>query len=99
MNMALGSLRRFNCTATVMCLLLNSKAAYCSKDDDNKAKDFSSFLKQFGDKSLGDIFEKAAGAAGISKGDKDMDASYLFDSASASVRKMFETGKPQEVDT
>ena len=98
MNLALGSMRHINFMATAVCLLMNSKAAHCvSKDEDNKGKDFSSFIKQFGDKSIGEIFEKAAGAAGISKGDADMNASYLFDTASTGVRKMFESGKPQEV--
>ena len=97
MNRAFGSMTRFNLTATVCCLLLNTSSVHCSKEDDKTVKDFTSFLKQFGDKSLGDIFENAAGTVSGSKTAKDVDPSYLFDSASAKVRQFFETGKPQEV--
>lgn len=86
---------RFNLTATVVSLLLQSRASHCSKEDDDKSpmSDFSSFLKQFGDTNVGDIFSRVANGAA----DKDSHLNYLLDGASENVRKLFETGKPQEV--
>ena len=96
MRRAFTNNMRFNFTATVVSLLLQSRAAHCSKENDEKSPitELSSFLKQFGDKNAGDVLAKAAG---FSKPESNSDFNYLLDGVSENVRKVFETGKPQEV--
>ena len=96
MRRAFSNNMRFNLTATVVSLLLQCRATHCSKENDDKSpiKELSSFLKQFGDKKEGDVLAKAAG---LSKPASDSDFNYLLDGVSGNVRKIFESGKPQEV--